>query len=93
MDTAFVLLAVICALVGATALYLASPNQQALAQRISPRIGCILGIAALSISLMLFLRVAGPATSVYVLLTLVMLLWSLPPLLFAWLRQRKRNMP
>jgi len=91
MSTAFALLGLICAVTGASALYLASPNQQMLAQRIAPRIGCMLGIAALIVSLTSFLQVTGPATAVYVLLTAVMLIWTVLPLAFAWLRKRKAS--
>ncbi|HLS79792.1 MAG TPA: hypothetical protein VK025_00100, partial [Steroidobacter sp.] len=51
--------------------------------------GVLVGSAALIASVVFFLQTAGPATSIYLLLTLVMLLWSALPLFFGWLRYRK----
>ena len=78
---------------GAFALYLSSPNQRLLAPPLAPRAGGVACLVGLLGSLLLFLQVAGPATSVYLLLTVVMLTWSIPPLAVGWWRQRGSREP
>jgi hypothetical protein len=88
MTPVVAIVAVVLGAAGAFALYLASPNQRLLGRPLASRAGggaCIVGLLA---SLLLFRRVAGPATSVYLLLTVVMLTWSIAPLAVGWWRQR-----
>lgn len=72
--------------VAALALYLASPHQK-LVQSPLPR--CALawtGVALLVVALAVLASIAGSATAVYIHLTILMLLWSVPPLALAWWR-------
>jgi hypothetical protein len=93
MTALLALLAVLAGSIGAMAFYLASPNQKLLITPLPLRVGVVAGSVALFVSLLLFLNVAGPATSVYLLLTLVMFVWSVPPLVFGWWRHRGSRVP
>lgn len=83
------LFATILALSGGVSLYLTSPNQRWLARSLAWRRAGWFGLVLLALSLALFLQVAGSASSVFILVTLLMALWSLPPLVIAWLRFKK----
>ena len=74
-------------LTGTILLYLASP-QQRLAAR-TPRGRTLAGGGTLALlgALLLLLGVAGPATAVFIWLTLAMALWSIVPLAAAWARR------
>jgi hypothetical protein len=80
------ILAIVCGAAGAFALYLCSPNQRLLTQPLAPRAGVRASVVGLLASLLLFLQVAGPATSVFLLLTLAMFVWTIPPLVIGWRR-------
>ena len=82
------LAAVVLGAAGAFALYLCSPNQRLLAQPLALRAGTAACVVGLLCSLALFRRVAGPATAVYLLLTLVMCVWCIAPLALGWWRSR-----
>jgi hypothetical protein len=93
MTTLMAIVAVVLGAAGAFVLYLGSPNQSLLAQPLASGASgsaCVVGLLG---SLLLFLQVAGPATAVYLLLTVVMLTWSLPPLAVGWWRQRASREP
>jgi len=82
--------AVAASVAGTLLLYLATPHQK-LTRRPLPKTPALVGGgAALVLALVLFLQLTGPATAVFVLMTAVMLLWSLPPVLFAWRRHRRK---
>ena len=76
-------------LVGAILLYLASPNQRATTRKLPGRPIALLGLIALVGGLLLLLAWAGPATAVFIWLTLAMLVWSMVPAVAAWLQHRK----
>jgi hypothetical protein len=79
------------AVAAALALYAASP-QQRLTRRNLP--GAALGwggLVGLAASLAILLQWAGPATAVFIMLTLATLVWTLVPPAAAWLRRPKGN--
>jgi len=78
-------------LIGAGALYLASPNQILLASPLAGRGIKLLGIGGLIASLALLLTVMGSATAVFTWTTGLMLLWSVAPVVIRWLRFRKEQ--
>lgn len=80
--------ALLCA-TGAVLLYLASPNQQLARKPMRGRILAGLGGIALIGALALLLGVSGPATAIFVWMTLAMLVWSVVPLGVAWWRWRE----
>lgn len=81
------MLAVVMITGGAIALYLTSPNQKLLAARWPWWRGLVLGASGLLSGLVALLQVAGPATAVFRLLTLLMVVWTLLPLACGWLRR------
>ncbi|MCB2060034.1 MAG: hypothetical protein R3E09_06120 [Novosphingobium sp.] len=72
---------------GATLLYLASSNQQ-LTKSPPPRRWPLAwaGVLALAFGLALILQWAGPVASVFIAMTLAMLVWTVVPLAAAWWR-------
>lgn len=77
----------ILAVAGASLLYLASPNQRAIARALPGKSLAAGGGVLLVGGLALLLQWAGPATAVFIWLTLAMLVWSVAPPLAAWLRR------
>lgn len=73
--------------VGAILLYLASPNQRWTGRPLAPRPLAGAGALALLVSLALLLGIAGPATAIFIWITLATTVWSLVPLAIAWLRR------
>lgn len=71
-------------LLGGLLLYLASPNQRATARRLPRKplawCGTLLFVAGLAF----LLGWAGPATAVFIWMTLAMLVWTITPPLAAW---------
>lgn len=80
------------ALAGAMALYAAAPHQRLLPKAL-PRAGAAAGIAALAGSLALLLTISGPAAAVFVWITAAMTVWSIAPILVAWLKRPKGERP
>ena len=78
-------------LVSATLLYLASPNQPALGSAGRARTLRLAGSAGMVLGLVLILQWAGPATSVFIALTLAMLIWTIVPLAAAVWRGAPEN--
>ena len=75
-----------CTLLGAAAIYLASPNQL-LTEMAMPRRPLVWGgTAASMLGLALLFQWAGPATAVFIHVTLTMLVWSLVPITIAWIK-------
>ncbi|MGK2286511.1 hypothetical protein [Pedomonas sp. V897] len=72
--------------VAALLLYAASPNQKLTRVRRWVSGLAYLGVAAFAQGLVLLLQWAGPATAVFIALTLAMLVWTVVPLGIAWLR-------
>lgn len=72
--------------VAALALYAGSPNQRWLA--VVPRPAAIrwAGAAMMVAGLIVTGRWAGPATTVFIVMTVAMLVWSIVPLGIAWWR-------
>ena len=86
---AFAFLAALCALAGGGLLYLASPNQKWRERPLAGRWVVWSGGALLALSLVLLWQVAGSASSVFILVTILMAAWSIPPLAIAWFQARK----
>jgi len=70
----------------AITLYLASPNQLLVERPLPHRVLAVVGLMLLVVALLLCRQLAGSATAVFILLTLMMLLWSLGPPLIAYFR-------
>lgn len=73
---------------GALAFYLATPHQQITAEPRAPQVWGWAGAGGLVIGLVLLLNWAGPATAVFIVLTVAILVWSTVPLVAAWIRYR-----
>lgn len=83
------LIALTFGVAGATALYLAAPNQRLTARAIPARSSAMLGGGGLATALAILLQVLGPATAVFSLLTLVMTALTALPFIAAALAPRK----
>lgn len=77
---------------GAFSLYLASPNQRLLSRALPKRLMAFMGMGFLLISLILLWTYSGPATSVFILLTGAMLVWTVFPAAIAYVRHRSSFM-
>lgn len=77
-------------LLGALALYAASPNQKLLKQ---PAGKAVLwgGLAVLLIGTILLFTWAGPATAIYIMMTLAMFVWTVVPMAAAWARRPREK--
>ena len=79
------ILAGLCLTAGSILLYLASPNQRLLRHPVG-RAGRWAGWVALAIGQGLLWSFMGVATALFVSLTILMLWWSVVPLVVAWRR-------
>lgn len=75
------------ALFSSVLLYLASPNQRWGKLPFPPRLAGWGGLLFLVAGTAMMLRWAGPATAIFIVMTLAMTVWSLVPLVVAWLRR------
>lgn len=92
--TAFlVFLAIVFNFAGAFALYLAAPRQRLLRSSLPAHATSIAGGASLALAFALYRQVAGPAASVFVLMTATMFLWTLPPLVIALIDANRKSEP
>jgi len=73
------------------ALYLASPHQLVVKRTRPTQVLAWGGLAGLVLGLVVLLQWAGPATAVFIAVTLAMLVWTVVPLAAAWLRRRKEE--
>lgn len=80
--------AVVLIAISATLFYLGSANQRLLSRALSAKLSAGAGTACGAVALVLLLGYSGPATAVYILLTGLMLLWTVVPLTIAYLRHR-----
>lgn len=83
-------LALALAVLGAFLLYAGSPNQRLSARGRRPLL-LALGAAGLLMALPLLLGWFGPATAVFVWMTVAMLVWSIVPLGVAWWRRPRKD--
>tara|TARA_R110001606_G_scaffold117232_1_gene246622 strand:+ start:6290 stop:6571 length:282 start_codon:yes stop_codon:yes gene_type:complete len=83
MTTLILLLAVGLGFGAAIAFYLGAPSQRLLAKRLPSLAAIVAGSVLASMSLLLFRHVSGPAASVFILLTLIMGVWSALPFILA----------
>ena len=72
-------------------LHLAAPHQQWGALRVRPALCGWSGAGALVIGTALLMGWAGPATAIFIALTLLMTVWSIVPVAIAWWRFRRRG--
>ncbi len=79
----------IVTIAAALALYAASPQQRLTARALPRHLLGWGGLAALLLGLVALLQWAGPATAVFIVLTLAPLVWTVVPPLAAWLRRPK----
>ena len=86
----FILLAAAFLMVsGAGLLYLASPNQKLVGRTVPCRLFSIVGLMSLVTALPLLLKYSGSGTSVFILITGVMLLWTILPMAIAYFRHKQ----
>jgi len=71
---------------GSMLLYLASRNQKVTVRALPGRIFSLVGGLSLVTALVLLRQYSGSATSVFILMTGVMLVWTIPPMVIAYLR-------
>jgi hypothetical protein len=76
------------AILGAILLYLASDNQRLLRRHAPRRVFAIAGFAAEVTSLVTLFQVFGPATAVFVWITITMTIWSIVPLMSVWYQKK-----
>lgn len=79
------------ALACAVSFYLASPNQKLRPERLSPRTAVALCGMTAVIALLLLRQVSGPAASVFILFTIIMLACVLMPIPIALFARRKAD--
>lgn len=72
--------------IAAMTLYLASPHQQLVLSALPRRVLAVTGVLALILALILINQFTGSATSVFILLTGLSLLWTLVPPLLSYIR-------
>lgn len=83
----------LCIIVGAALIYLATPHQK-LARRVMAKpLLLTAGSMLVAIAAYLLMTIMGAATAIFTVIIVIMLLWSLPPLLIAWLRHRMDAQP
>lgn len=75
---------------GTSALYLAAPHQQ-LRRVAAPRILGLSGGLAIIAALIILLTIMGPATAVFTTVIALMFLWSVPPVVIAWIRFKQKG--
>ncbi|GAB1260827.1 hypothetical protein [Aurantivibrio plasticivorans] len=78
-------------MLGATLMYLASPHQQVTSRKLPRRWALLAGMMLLGVALMLLNEFYGAATSVFFEVTLLSLLWTIAPALFAYSASRKKQ--
>ena len=76
---------------GAMVLYLGSPRQQLLRQPLQTWLGTLGGAVLLTLSTGLFAATFVVLTAFFVVFTVAMLVWSVVPLLIAFLRYRRAS--
>ena len=86
MTVFLLLLATAIGLAASIAFYLGAPSQRLLGKRLAAPVSLGAGGALSVLSLVLFLQVCGPAASVFILMTLIMSVWSALPFLLAVLK-------
>lgn len=84
------ILAIALLIFGTSALYLAAPHQQLLSVA-APRILGLSGGLAIIAALIILLTIMGPATAVFTTFIALMLLWSIPPVMIAWVRFKQKG--
>ncbi|TXS94033.1 hypothetical protein FV139_10500 [Parahaliea maris] len=91
MNTPVGSLSLLCLTLAALCLYLASPHQKLVQRPLPGRALALTGIALGVSTLALLNSYFGPAIAVFILVTGLMLLWSLPPLAIAWLHHKRQS--
>lgn len=76
-------------MVSALALYAASPQQRLTMRKLPRKVLCWGGLLGMVAGLMALLQWAGPATAVFIALTLAPLVWTLVPPIIAWWHRPK----
>lgn len=84
------ILAIALLIFGASALYLAAPHQQLL-RVAAPRSLALAGGLAIIVALIILLSIMGPATAVFTIFIALMFLWSIPPVVIAWIRFKQKG--
>ena len=86
MTVLLLLLASALGLAASITFYLGAPSQRLLDKRLAAPVSLGAGGLLSVLSLVLFLQVCGPAASVFILMTLIMSVWSALPFLLAFLK-------
>lgn len=92
-DTFWMLAAWLPLLCGALLIYAGAANQQLVRRALPPRRVAAAGTAAIMTSLVALLDVAGPAAAAFVVVTGLMLVWSIAPVAVAWWRHARQDAP
>ncbi|WGL17576.1 hypothetical protein PVT68_04610 [Microbulbifer bruguierae] len=94
MTALFLIFAAVLMALGSMLLYLASPNQRLFSAALPCRVLAWSGLLLLVFALVLLLQYSGTGSAVFILMTAVMFVWTVPPMVIAYLhhhRQQKKN--
>lgn len=80
-----------CLLIGALLLYLGMPHQKLLRSMPPKWLARGAGAALLAAAIFMLASDMSGSVSIFTAVVMVMTLWSLAPLLFAWLRHARKN--
>lgn len=89
MTALLLIAAAVLILLGAGLLYLASPNQRLNVAALPSTLLAWAGLLLLLFALILLLQFSGSATSVFILLTGVMFVWTVPPMVIGYLQHKR----
>ncbi|MCK7598265.1 hypothetical protein M0G74_13360 [Microbulbifer sp. CAU 1566] len=73
---------------GSTLIYLASANQRLFSAALPTRVLAWVGLLLLVLALFLLLQYSGPGSAVFILVTGVMFVWTIPPMVIAYLKHK-----
>ncbi|WP_078084728.1 hypothetical protein [Microbulbifer mangrovi] len=76
---------------GSGLLYLASANQRLLSNVLPSRLFASSGLLLLALALTLLLQYSGTGSAVFILMTAVMFMWTVPPMLIAYSRYKREG--
>ncbi|WP_428820627.1 hypothetical protein [Microbulbifer sp. MCCC 1A16149] len=88
MTALFLISAAALLVLGSILLYLASANQRLFSTVPSARTLVFTGLLLLVFALVLLLQYSGTGSAVFILVTGVMFMWTVPPMAIAYLRHK-----
>ncbi|WP_226662774.1 hypothetical protein [Microbulbifer aggregans] len=89
MTALLLISAAVLVALGSMLLYLASTNQRLFSTALPTRAFAWTGLLVLVFALILLLQYSGSGSAVFILLTGMMFVWTIPPMVIAYLRHKK----